>query len=272
MNWLAPLRAAADQPPRSPRVPLWAGTTQVGSVEPEFIRKIELQRIPYLHRVLLKVQQNGTTGWQLQGDPTNSLAHLAHILRDAGLAAAWRDEQLAVPAADGQDGQVVATVERAVVRALGITTRAVHLVGAAPDGRVWVQQRAFTKPNDPGLWDTLVGGMVSAADNLDTALERETWEEAGLRLPSLHGLRLGGQLTTRRPSTDSGGAGYVVEHIHWYSCTLPEGVQPQNQDGEVERFDLLAPALLAQQLAQGVFTDDAALILAQYLGLPDSYT
>lgn len=265
--WLTRLRADANQPPLRPRAPLWMGTAQVGSVEPEFIRQIELQRIPYLHRVLLKVEQNGVVGWQLQGDPTHSLAHLAQILCDAGLAAAWRDEQLAVADATGQ---VVGTVERAVVRALGITTHAVHLVGAAPDGRVWVQQRALTKPNDPGLWDTLVGGMVSAADSLDNALERETWEEAGLRLPTLQALRPGGQLTTRRPSTDSGGAGYVVEHIHWYACTVPEFVEPVNQDGEVQGFALLAPALLAQQLEEGVFTDDARLILAAYLGLEHS--
>ncbi|WP_367847246.1 NUDIX domain-containing protein [Rhodoferax sp. WC2427] len=261
-SWLARLRADADQPPRRPRAPLWVGAAQIGSVEPEFMHQIDRLRLPYLHRVLLKVEQSGVAGWQLQGDATNSLAHLAHALRDAGLAAAWRDEQLAVPAADGQ---IVATVERAVVRALGLTTRAVHLVADAPDGRVWVQQRALTKPNDPGLWDTLVGGMVAAADNLDTALERETWEEAGLRLPTLQALRPGGQLTTRRPSTDCGGAGYVVEHIHWYACTVPAGLEPQNQDGEVQAFALLDPAELLQQLAQGAFTDDATLILADYL-------
>ncbi|MBC7681729.1 MAG: DUF4743 domain-containing protein [Ferruginibacter sp.] len=262
--WLACLRTHADQPPLRPRAPLWVGAAQVGSVEPEFIRKIELQRIPYLHKVLLKAEQNGMAGWQVQGDPTNSLAHVAQILREAGLAHVWRDEQLAVADATGQ---IVATVERAVARAFGITTHAVHLVGAAPDGRVWVQQRAFNKPNDPGLWDTLVGGMVSAADSLDAALERETWEEAGLRLSTVQALRSGGRLTTRRPSTDSGGAGYVVEHIHWTTCTLPEGMKPANQDGEVQGFALLAPALLAQQLEQGMFTDDAALILANYLGL-----
>lgn len=262
--WLARLRAHADQPPLRARAPLWVGTAQVGSVEPEFINQIGIQHIPKLHKVLLKVEQNGLAGWQLQGDPTNSLAQLAHILREAGLAHVWRDEQLAVADAVGQ---IVATVERAVVRALGICTHAVHLVGAAPDGRVWVQQRAFSKPNDPGLWDTLVGGMVSAADSLDTALARETWEEAGLRLPTLHGLRLGGQWTTRRPSPDSGGAGYLVEHIYWYACTLPEGMEPVNQDGEVHAFALLAPAQLVQNLKEGVFTDDATLILADYLGL-----
>jgi hypothetical protein len=39
-----------------------------------------------------------------------------------------------------------------------------------------VQQRALDKANDPGLWDTLMGGMVSAADTVATALARETWE------------------------------------------------------------------------------------------------
>jgi len=260
MSWLDAVRAKADQPPLRPRLPLWAGGVQVGSVEPGFLSQIDLQRIPSLRRQLSKDER----GWHLPGDATASLALLADALRGAGLAHVWRDEQLAVADATGR---VVGTVERAVVRGLGITTRAVHLVGAAPDGRVWVQQRAFSKPNDPGLWDTLVGGMVSAADNLDTALERETWEEAGLRLPTLHGLRQGGGWSTGRPSSDSAGAGYVVEHIHWYACTLPAGVVPQNQDGEVARFALLAPAELARQLEEGAFTDDAALILAAYLGL-----
>ena len=74
------------------------------------------------------------------------------------------------------------------------------------------------------------------------------------------------------PSSDSGGAGYVVEHIHWYACTLPAGVEPVNQDAEVADFALLAPALLAQQLEEGAFTDDARLILADYLEQAVSYT
>nr|WP_315231388.1 NUDIX domain-containing protein [uncultured Albidiferax sp.] len=264
VRWLAALRAGADQPPLRPRVPLWAGTVQIGSVEPGFLSQIGPQRLFELREVLHKVERAGVGGWQLHGDATQSLALLAGALRDAGLAHVWRNEQLAVPDADGQ---VVATVERAVIRVLGTTTRAVHLVGAAPDGRVWLQQRAFSKPNDPGLWDTLMGGMVSAADTLDSALERETWEEAGLHLQQLHGLRYGGQVTTRRPADDGGGAGYVVEHIDWFACTVPDGMAPLNQDGEVERFELWDQATTLQQMEQGAFTAEAALILADYWGL-----
>ena len=102
-----------------------------------------------------------------------------------------------------------------------------------------MQQRARNKSNDPGLWDTLMGGMVSAADTLQTALQRETWEEAGLHIAGVERLRYGGRLTTKRPAVDGNGAGYVVEHIDWYCCTLSDGLIPLNQDGEVAQFALM---------------------------------
>ncbi len=151
-------------------------------------------------------------------------------------------------------------VERAVVRPLGITTFAVHLTGVSPDGRHWVQQRSLTKPNDPGLWDTLVGGMIPASDSMAQALERETWEEAGLRLSQIEQLRHRGRMLTRRPSDESS-AGYVVEYLDWYSCVIPEGVVPINQDGEVAQFRLMQPEEVARLMLDGEFTLEAALIL-----------
>jgi len=263
--WLAALRASADTPPARERVPLVAagpdanGGPVIGSVEPGFLRPVASLRLPDGRAVL---EDAGARGWLLHGDVTASLALVAGALRDAGLAHAWRNEQLAVPDATGR---VAGTVERAVVRVLGITTRAVHLVGLAPDGRVWVQLRSLSKANDPGLWDTLMGGMICAADTLESALERETWEEAGLVLSALQGLAWGGRITTRRPSDDGGGPGYVVEAIDWFACTVPDGMMPQNQDGEVERFELVAPTAIAARLGRSEFTVEAALILCDAL-------
>jgi 8-oxo-dGTP pyrophosphatase MutT (NUDIX family) len=62
------------------------------------------------------------------------------------------------------------------------TATAGGLIGLSADGRYWVQQRSLTKPNAPGLWDTLMGGMIPACDSIAQALQRETWEEAGLKL------------------------------------------------------------------------------------------
>jgi 8-oxo-dGTP pyrophosphatase MutT (NUDIX family) len=263
-GWLQALQAQSRRGPLKPRVPLWAGSAVIGSVEPDFIDQIGLYRNPDGDTLLSKVERLGSEGWLLTGCVTTGLNQLALAMHACGLAGAWRNEQLAVCDARGQR---LGTVERAAVRPLGIATMAVHLVGQASDGRFWVQQRAFDKPNDPGKWDTLMGGMVSAADTLETALTRETWEEAGLRIASLQSLRRGGRLGTRMPQADGAGAGYVRENIDWFCCTVPDGLTPINQDGEVAQFALMDAAQLTAALRQGEFTLEAALILAAVMQL-----
>ena len=249
-DWLERLALRRDEPALEPREPLWAGGSQIGSVAPGFFPQLKLPFWLLLER---------GTGWELQGDVTESLAAIALAMREKGLAHAWRDEQLAVT--DGQ-GRILGTIERAAVRPLGITTFAVHLAGVAPDGRHWVQQRSFTKANDPGMWDTLMGGMIPAGESLESALARETWEEAGLRMGQLRELRHGGRLLTRRPSRDDA-MGYVVEWIDWYRSVVPEGVEPRNQDGEAERFELLDPEEVTRKLLGDEFTLEAAVVLSE---------
>jgi 8-oxo-dGTP pyrophosphatase MutT (NUDIX family) len=265
--WLQGARRLAHQPLAAPRQTLWVAGQAVGSVAPGFLDQIGLQRFLDKRVQLSKVEQTGEVAWHLgvpAGDATEALNALAAALRDADLCGPWRDEQLAVcnPA-----GEVVGTVERGAVRVLGVATRAVHLVGLAPDGRMWVQKRSATKPNNPGLWDTLMGGMVSAADSLQEALARETWEEAGLRTGALQDLRHGGHVDFSRPSREGGGAGYMVERIDWFRAQVPDGMEPCNQDGEVERFDLLPLDAVREQVGAGLFTMEAGLVIAGFLGL-----
>ena len=260
-GWLAAARVAAQQPPAQARLPLLVAGQVVGSVAEGVLDTVApaLEGGHRLHRE--------AGGWHLDvpaGQATAGLNAIAAALRARSLCGPWRNEQLAVPNAQGE---VIATVERGAVRVLGIATRAVHLVGRAPDGRIWVQQRSKTKPNNPGMWDTLMGGMVSAADTLQQALERETWEEAGLRLPELLGSEHGGQVDFSRPSREGGGVGYMVERIDWFRCTVPEGLEPRNQDGEVERFELWSPAQVRECIAAGGFTLEAALVLGACCGL-----
>ena len=266
--WLAGARQAAQQPPARPRQALVVAGQVVGSVEDGFLKQIGLQRLLDKRYQLSKQELDaGGAAWHLDApadSATGALNALVAALRAHGLCGPWRDEQLAVcnPA-----GEVVGTVERGAVRVLGIATRAVHLVGLAPDGRMWVQKRSLAKPNNPGLWDTLMGGMVSAADSLPQALARETWEEAGLRVEALAGVRHSGHVDFSRPSREGGGAGYMRERIDWFRAEVPEGLAPANQDGEVERFDLLPLDTVRAQVAQGLFTLEAGLVIAGFLGL-----
>ena len=262
-DWLKSLQFEANQQPAVARVPFFAQNMKIGSVEPFFMYDLALKANKYGFKELLKKEQSG---WHLmlgQSDVTTCLNKLADLLRQAGLAGAWRNEQLAVR--DELSTQV-GTIERAAVRPLGIATLAVHLVGQTMDGRFWVQQRALNKPNDPGKWDTLMGAMVSSSDTVETALERETWEEAGLRMDDLQNLRCGGRQNNVRPSGD-GAAGYMQESIEWFTCTVPDGLTPNNQDGEVAQFALMNEAQLLASMQRGDFTIEAALITAAVLKL-----
>jgi 8-oxo-dGTP pyrophosphatase MutT (NUDIX family) len=254
--WLARVAAAADAPPRNPRVPLRCGTQRVGSVEPDLFARAGLAG-----GALVQAAPDG--GWTIAAAHATAIfAEIAETLHATGLAHVWRDEQLAVR---GDEGSVVGTIERAAARALGLTTHAVHLTAVDSAGRVWVQQRALDKPTDPGRWDTLVGGLVPHGEALEHALERETWEEAGLCPSDLRELRYGGRIATRRPLAELA-HGYVEEVLHWWTCVLPDGVTPANQDGEVAAFRCMDAAELLERLQQDEFTLDAALILLAAYG------
>ena len=266
-QWLVGARQLAHQPARQPRLPLRVAGQVVGSVAEGFLSQIGLQRLLDKRYKLSKEEFYGAPAWHLDAPAeatTDALNTLAEALRDADLCGPWRNEQLAVT---DPHGEVVGTVERGAVRVLGITTCAVHLVGLAPDGRMWVQKRSLNKPNDPGLWDTLMGGMISAADSLPQALARETWEEAGLHVHALADVAHGGHVLFSRPSREGGGAGFMVERIDWFSAVVPDGMAPDNQDGEVDEFALLPLADVRAQVAQGLFTLEAGLVIAGYLGL-----
>jgi 8-oxo-dGTP pyrophosphatase MutT (NUDIX family) len=255
--WVEALRARADLPPRVAREPLFveaAGPAvgAVGSIERPLAQRMAEAGLPIAA---------APVGWRISGAaPNAALASLAEWLRDQGLASAWRNELLCVADAAGT---VVGAIERAAVRPLGIATRAVHLVGRAEQGGVWVQQRAFDKATDPGWWDTLLGGLISADESIPTALERETWEEAGLRIAELHELRERGTLTIRRPVE----RGYMVEQIQMFEALVPAALAPLNQDGEVAAFERLELAALRERLHAGAFTLEAALILIGVLEL-----
>ncbi len=129
-----------------------------------------------------------------------ALHFAAQRLREAGLVRHWRSEQLDVRA---PDGRVIATIERAACRALGIATRSVHLNGFRADGSLCAARRAMHKPSDPGRWDNLAGGMVAAGEDDARALAREAHEEAGLQLAGLSVAR-GSELPVRScPTTMS---------------------------------------------------------------------
>ena len=54
----------------------------------------------------------------------------------------------------------------------------VHVINSK--GEIYLQKRPMNKIVQPGKWDTAVGGHISAGENIEQALIRETSEEIGL--------------------------------------------------------------------------------------------
>ena len=248
-QWLGEYLARAVVPPDRVREPLVIEGAVCGSIEPDLARQMAAAGIDI-------VCEQGQ--WVVRGMSSQTLDAIARWLHAGGHGGRWRDEALAVTT---DQGRMIGRIERAAVRALGLATRAVHLVGHTRTGEVWVQQRALDKAVDPGMLDTLVGGLVAADESTTQTLGRETWEEAGLRLDQIRGIAPLPLLTVRRPVSD----GYMVEHIEAFEAEIPAGVEPSNQDGEVVAFAKLSPAGLIAAMAEGRFTFEATLIHAAWL-------
>lgn len=194
------------------------------------------------------------------------LAEIALTLKNAGYTPGWRNELLDVwTAPTGQDNvptKRVGAIERGVMRPLGLTTRAVHLSGWSTDQRLWVARRSLTKATDPGMWDTLVGGLVGNLEDADFALVRESDEEAGLDAPDIAArtpLRTIAHMRRQLPE------GFQTEAVLTCECVLADHVTPQNRDGEVMEIQLLEQETLYQMLKDNAFTLEASIVITEDL-------
>ncbi|ARP88986.1 NUDIX hydrolase [Bordetella genomosp. 9] len=183
------------------------------------------------------------------------LASVAQTLRQADCLRGWRGELLDV---HDEDGHRLGAIERAAVRPLGILTRAVHLNAWTPDGRLWIARRALNKATDPGMWDTLVGGLVATGESLELALLRECEEEAGL---SPHDIRQREPMRTILRMHRRLPEGYQVEDLLVSRCVMDADARPGNRDGEVMAFDTVTPEQALAMVAAGEFTLEASLVL-----------
>lgn len=191
-------------------------------------------------------------------------------LHEQGLIVGWRHETYAVLAlpADGTAPDPVhdllASFERAAARFWGTATFGAHcngyVAGPGPGGdsrpqRLWIARRSHTKPTDPGLLDNLVGGGVPQGQTPADTVVREGWEEAGLTPAQMAGLRPGRVLRVARDLPE----GWQLEWLSVYDLALPAGLQPVNQDGEVQALHCWPVDQALQRAAAGEMTVDASL-------------
>lgn len=214
--------------------------------------------LPGVHVEYEAVHLSAVSGQRLGLDAV--LEKIAVTLRDAGILRMWRDELLDVVG----EGRLLGHIERAAVRPLGMLTQAVHLNAWSPDGRLWIARRALDKSTNPGLWDTLAGGLAAAGEDMESALLRESHEEAGLLAVDMAGhqpLRTVLRMHRRLPE------GYQVENLLLSDCVLDAAATPTNLDGEVSEIRCVGIPELWEMLCQGRFTLEADLAILDSLKL-----
>jgi isopentenyldiphosphate isomerase/intracellular septation protein A len=80
-----------------------------------------------------------------------------------------------------ESGKVLGTAPRSEChKGPGKLHPVVHLQIVDGRGGMYLQKRSAGKDIQPGMWDSAVGGHVSAGEDLDTALSRELREELGV--------------------------------------------------------------------------------------------
>ena len=181
----------------------------------------------------------------------------AQRLYQAGIVRAWRSEQLDVWS---DDGEAMATIERAACRALGIETRSVQLNAFRPDGSMVVGRRAAHKLSDPDRWDNLAAGMIAAGEADREALAREAYEEAGLKLAHLP-VERGSCFRVQRMVAE----GLMIETVQVFDVRLPADFVPANLDGEVAGFESLPVGAAVDAIERGDFTLQASMAILDAL-------
>ncbi len=188
-------------------------------------------------------------------DATNKFRGISLLFRDMGRVRAWRDELLPVVEVHSMQMEPhLAVIERAMCRPFAMPTFAVHLNPFTADGRLWVGQRAMTKKIGPGYWDNCAAGIVSFGEEFAEAMERESWEEAGIKPGSVK-FTYDSRHVISRPVTE----GWMTEHTLIFLAEVSDDFVPVNVDGEVQKFELLTPLEVIERVEEGKFTFESSL-------------
>lgn len=195
----------------------------------------------------------------------------------------WRNELWPVY---GRKKELVFSMERASMGLFGTTRYGVHMnafikcqdASSKYDFRIWVPRRSATKSTYPSMLDNAVAGGLMTNEDPFECLIREADEEASL--PG-HVVRKNAKevstityiyITDERAG---GEAGLIYPECQWvYDLELPAdgSVVPEPKDGEVESFSLRTVEEIQEQLAQGLWKPNCAVVMLDFLVRHGIYT
>ncbi|GIS17259.1 MAG: hypothetical protein CM15mP118_1380 [Alphaproteobacteria bacterium] len=137
------------------------------------------------------------------------------------------------------DGKELFKLDRKLVEFLGIRGYGVHLIVYIKQKnsyKLWVPKRNKNKLVSPSKFDNSVAGGVRAGEDIFGALEREAYEEAGLKKEQLNNVKLVGTLNYNWKNSP-----YTLRRdtLYLFDLEVDDKFKPHCLDGEVEKFELM---------------------------------
>lgn len=188
----------------------------------------------------------------------------------------WRNELWPVY---GRNGELLYSVERVAMGLFGNVRFGVHMTAfvrrndgeSRYDFRIWVPKRASNKSTYPSMLDnTVAGGMMTNEDPFECVV-READEEASLPREYMrqHAKETGTVTYIYITDERAGGEpGWIYPECQWvYDLELPAdgSITPHPNDGEVDSFRLCTVEEIQEQLAQGLWKPNCAMIMLDFL-------
>lgn len=199
------------------------------------------------------------------------------------LLSGWRDELWPVY---GRNGELLFNLERAAVGLFGTMRYGVHMTAyirhsdasSRYDFRIWVAKRAATKSTYAGMLDNAVAGGLMTDEDPFECIIREADEEASLpeEFMRKHVRETGTVTYIYITDERSGGEpGYIYPECQWvYDLELPAdgSIIPRPKDGEVDAFGLHTVEEVQEQLTQGLWKPNCAIIMLDFFARHGIYT
>lgn len=189
---------------------------------------------------------------------TEVIDAILHDLHRQGVIDTWVGERY--PVCLGYQQDPVLELERAAAIYLGIKSFGIHvngLVEKAEGVHVWVGTRTLDKPFWPGKLDQMVAGGLPIGLSLLDNLVKEAKEEANIPATLAKQAQPVSTLHYRQALS----RGLEDSTLFIYDLWLPESFIPENTDGEVEQFQLIPLAQLADLTAEVfAFKDNCNLV------------
>lgn len=177
----------------------------------------------------------------------------------------WRDELYSVYA---PSHTVLFTIERAASPLFGVATFGVHMIAFTTNPlMLWVPKRAQNKTHGGKYDNTVAGGIAHGYDVLDT-LVKESEEEAGFHesLIRSKACPVGAVSYHYIRGEQAGGETglYQPEYEYVYDLELDKSVIPKPNDDEVDHFELWSVNQVKENLRQGSFKTNCALVTIDF--------